>query len=79
MSQKVYIRKSGKDLYPRMTKSKARLKYEHKCEHCSKEFISNRITAKYCSDNCRVYAFNKRKQNKEKMNAFRRIKRHNKK
>ena len=30
------------------------------CLHCNKQFTPHQ---KYCSDNCRIYAFNKRKNN----------------
>ncbi len=33
------------------------------CEYCGTEFIRTRVDKKYCSDNCKIYAFNKR--NKE--------------
>ena len=73
----LYFRRNKKDLLARTTKSKARLKYEHKCPNCSKEFISNRITAIYCSDKCRIYSFKKRKANEGKKASIRKIKRYN--
>jgi len=37
-----------------------------KCEHCEIEFTPKRETAIYCSDNCRVKAYNKRSGKKAK-------------
>lgn len=71
----LYFRRNKKDLLAKPTKSKARLKYEHKCPNCGKEFISNRITAVYCTDKCRVYAFKKKKKKAMSEASIKKIKR----
>lgn len=30
------------------------------CEYCGRKYAARRITSRYCSDNCRQYAFRKR-------------------
>lgn len=52
--QGAYIIKNGKKMFVKPTKSNAKLKYEHECGWCGKTFISNRKTAKFCSNSCRV-------------------------
>lgn len=70
MKVKTYIQRNGKDLVVKLTKSKGRLIYQHICGQCNIEFISNRKTAKYCSDTCRKrhYDFKnrERKENEKK-------------
>jgi uncharacterized OB-fold protein len=59
MKLKTYIRRNKKDLIVRPTKGKGRLIYEHTCNNCGKDFISNRRTAKYCSNSCRISWYKK--------------------
>ncbi len=75
MKIKTYLQRNGKDLYIKLTKSKGRMKYEHKCNHCCNDFISNRLTAKYCSDNCRIYAYKKRKAEESLLDTKESVKR----
>lgn len=66
MEVKTYIKRNGKNLVIRLTKSKGRLIYEHICFHCGLDFISNRITAIYCSDKCKKAEYReKKKKSKE--------------
>jgi hypothetical protein len=60
MKGKAYLKRNQKELFIKATKSKARLIYEHKCKHCNCDFISNRKTAVYCSDSCKVSFYRKR-------------------
>jgi len=38
----------------RITKSVAKVTHEKQCLMCEAWFISNRTTAKYCSNSCRI-------------------------
>lgn len=60
-----YITRNKKELYVKLTEKKGRLKYERVCLHCSRDFISNRSTALYCSDDCRVKEYRRKKKEKE--------------
>lgn len=71
---KTYFLRNKKELIVRPTKSKARLIYEHKCPNCSNDFISNRLRAIYCSDNCRIIFFRKKKAMTEKITEIEIIK-----
>jgi len=49
------IRRNKETLIVRETKSlKETLHHAKTCECCEKRFISTRVTAKYCSEKCRV-------------------------
>ena len=50
------VRLNKKNYVVRLCKS-GRVQHTHICLACKKEFISNRTTAKYCSDKCKVYYF----------------------
>jgi hypothetical protein len=60
-----YFERNSKKLKVRLTTKKARLKYERKCLYCLSDFISNRKTALFCCDNCRVYYHKKKKKDQE--------------
>lgn len=38
------------------------LAVEHRCEFCSRWFVPRRSDAQYCSDTCRVKAYNRRRK-----------------
>ena len=57
------IRRNNKDYFIKETKGKhTKVRFSHTCEWCGREFLSNRTTAKYCSDSCKVSAYNQRKR-----------------
>lgn len=60
MKGREYIKRNSKELFIKQTKSKARLIYEHKCKNCQCDFISNRKTAVYCSNACKVSFYRNR-------------------
>jgi len=62
---KTYITRNKKELYVKLTKTKGRLKYERICLCCSRDFISNRSTALYCSDYCKLKEYKRKKKEKE--------------
>jgi len=61
-----YIMRNGKTMFLKTSgkgnKKKARLISQHQCQQCKCDFLSNKTTAKYCSDNCRQKAFQVRKR-----------------
>jgi hypothetical protein len=74
MKVKTYIQRNGKDLVVKLTKSKGRLIYQHVCNQCNVEFISNRQTAKYCSDGCRKKQYDFRKKEMAEVESKKHIK-----
>lgn len=69
-----YIKRNGKDLYVKLTKGNARLIYERVCGNCGRDFISNKTTAWYCSDSCRVMGYRKKKKLEKELAALEGIK-----
>lgn len=60
MALKGFITRNNKKLYLKTTELKkkdSRMKYEHKCEWCGIDFISNRKTARFCCSNHRIALF----------------------
>ena len=55
----IYLVRNSKKLFVKPTQSPAKAKYEHVCQHCGIDFISNRRTAKFCSNSCRSMEWTK--------------------
>jgi len=58
MGTEITVRRSKKDMVLRIPKksnlNKANLSHEKECEFCGTPFLTNRTTARFCSDNCRI-------------------------
>lgn len=57
MPENYYINGYGDKIVLKTTKSNAKLQYRHECLYCGQTFLSNRKTAKYCGDYCRIMNF----------------------
>lgn len=64
---KKYYEHEGKKVLIRKTKSSVKLNCIGTCLHCGTEFVCNKSTALYCSDNCRTKEYKKKKQSVKKV------------
>ncbi len=59
--QIITVRRHQKDCLVKVAPKKTKAKNHHVCLECNEDFLSSRITAKYCSEACKMKAYRQRR------------------